>query len=79
MREANNSKDEELKKRFDYIKGVLKGEEKPSKSRSPQRQDTAPNEKAPQKKDSQGQGSQMSPPINDQKVLKLKKKAITFL
>ena len=57
VREANNSKDEELKKRFDYIKGVLKGEEKPSKSRSPERQDTAPKEKAPQKKDSQGQGS----------------------
>lgn len=75
MKEANNSKDEELKKRFDYIKGILKGEEKPSKPRSPKRQNTDPH----QKKDSQGQGSQMSPPMNDQKVLKLKKKAITFL
>ncbi len=37
VREANNSKDEELKKRFDYIKAILKGEEKPSKSRSPER------------------------------------------
>jgi hypothetical protein len=36
VREANNSKDEELKKRFDFIKSILKGEEKPSKSRSPE-------------------------------------------
>jgi len=29
VKEANNSKHEELKKRFDYIKAALKGEEKP--------------------------------------------------
>jgi hypothetical protein len=36
VREANNSKDEEFKKRFDYIKSILKGEEKPSKPPNPE-------------------------------------------
>jgi len=57
VKEANVTKNDELRKRFEYIKGILKGGDQTTKERSPLREDARKPEDAPLKKDSQGQGS----------------------